>query len=263
MTFAGWAQIVIFLIALTALTPLVGGYMARVYQGERGRARLACRTVRAPAVPHPSGPSRRGAGLEGIRALALLVQPGELAGPLRRAAHPGRSNRSIRRASRLGPVGPSFNTASSFVCNTSWQYYAGETTLSDFSQMAGITVASFTSMRDRHGGRCRAHPRAGAPRHRSPRQLLGRPHPLAAVRADPAPVVDPRSCSSRTGVPQTLEHYLIAHASTHSRRRSRSGRSPPRRRSSCCPATAAASSTPTPRIRSRTRPACRTSSRRC
>ncbi len=39
----------------------------------------------------------------------------------------------------------SFNTASSFVSNTSWQYYAGETTLSDFSQMAGITVASFTS----------------------------------------------------------------------------------------------------------------------
>src|SRR6202044_2601810 len=40
----------------------------------------------------------------------------------------------------------SFNTASSFVSNTSWQYYAGETTLSDFAQMAGITVASFTSM---------------------------------------------------------------------------------------------------------------------
>ena len=45
-----------------------------------------------------------------------------------------------------GPWDLSFNTASSFVSNTSWQYYAGETTLSDFSQMAGITVASFTSM---------------------------------------------------------------------------------------------------------------------
>jgi hypothetical protein len=33
MTVAGWAQIVIFLVVLTALTPLLGGYMARVYQG--------------------------------------------------------------------------------------------------------------------------------------------------------------------------------------------------------------------------------------
>ena len=34
MTIAGWAQIVLFLVVLTALTPLVGGYMARVYGGE-------------------------------------------------------------------------------------------------------------------------------------------------------------------------------------------------------------------------------------
>jgi K+-transporting ATPase ATPase A chain len=34
MTFAGWAQIVFFLVVLTALTPLLGGYMARVYQGQ-------------------------------------------------------------------------------------------------------------------------------------------------------------------------------------------------------------------------------------
>jgi K+-transporting ATPase ATPase A chain len=44
-----------------------------------------------------------------------------------------------------GPWDLSFNTASSFVSNTSWQYYGGETTLSYFSQMAGIAVASFTS----------------------------------------------------------------------------------------------------------------------
>ena len=34
MTIAGWAQIVLFLVVLTALTPLFGGYMARVYGGE-------------------------------------------------------------------------------------------------------------------------------------------------------------------------------------------------------------------------------------
>ena len=34
MTIAGWAQIVLFLVVLTALTPLFGGYMARVYGDE-------------------------------------------------------------------------------------------------------------------------------------------------------------------------------------------------------------------------------------
>ncbi len=47
----------------------------------------------------------------------------------------------------LGAVGPalSFNTAVSFVSNTSWQAYAGESTLSYFSQMGGIMVAQFAS----------------------------------------------------------------------------------------------------------------------
>src|SRR5262249_29509065 len=39
----------------------------------------------------------------------------------------------------------SFNTTSSFLTNTNWQFYAGETTLSYFSQMAGLTVQNFLS----------------------------------------------------------------------------------------------------------------------
>src|SRR5581483_9227419 len=38
-----------------------------------------------------------------------------------------------------------FNTTSSFVTNTNWQYYSGETTLSYFSQMVGLTVQNFLS----------------------------------------------------------------------------------------------------------------------
>jgi K+-transporting ATPase ATPase A chain len=44
-----------------------------------------------------------------------------------------------------GPWNLSFNTASSFVTNTNWQYYGGETTLSYFVQMAGLTVQNFVS----------------------------------------------------------------------------------------------------------------------
>jgi K+-transporting ATPase ATPase A chain len=35
MTIAVWAQIVVFVVVLTALTPLLGGYMVRVYGGRR------------------------------------------------------------------------------------------------------------------------------------------------------------------------------------------------------------------------------------
>jgi K+-transporting ATPase ATPase A chain len=38
-----------------------------------------------------------------------------------------------------------FNTTSSFLTNTNWQYYGGETTMSYFSQMAGLTVQNFLS----------------------------------------------------------------------------------------------------------------------
>ncbi len=47
----------------------------------------------------------------------------------------------------LGAVGPalSFNTAASFLTNTNWQNYAGETTMSYFSQMCALTVQQFVS----------------------------------------------------------------------------------------------------------------------
>ena len=67
MTAQGWLQIVFYLVVLTALTPLLGGYMARVYQGER----VALDRVLGPverltyrAAPHRPGPA---AGLEGLR----------------------------------------------------------------------------------------------------------------------------------------------------------------------------------------------------
>jgi K+-transporting ATPase ATPase A chain len=47
----------------------------------------------------------------------------------------------------LGAVGPalSFNTATSFITNTNWQNYGGETTMSYFSQMGALTVQQFVS----------------------------------------------------------------------------------------------------------------------
>jgi K+-transporting ATPase ATPase A chain len=43
------------------------------------------------------------------------------------------------------PWDVTFNTVSSFVTNTNWQYYSGETTMTYFSQMAGLAVQNFVS----------------------------------------------------------------------------------------------------------------------
>jgi K+-transporting ATPase ATPase A chain len=144
MTVAGWAEIVIFVIVLTALTPLLGGYMARVSQGERvplsplirPLERLTYRILRvAPDEEQDWKAYARSTlmfSLTGWIVLYLVLRT--------QGAHPLNPE-----GFASGPWDLSFNTASSFVSNTSWQFYAGETTLSYFSQMAGITVASFLS----------------------------------------------------------------------------------------------------------------------
>jgi potassium-transporting ATPase potassium-binding subunit len=146
MTFGGWIQIVAVVAVLTGLTPLLGGYMARVYQGDRVALttvlgpleRAAYRAFRVDRTEEQGWKAYAGSLLVFSAASWLMLYV-------------------ILRTQRIHPFNPqgfthsgpwdlSFNTASSFVSNTSWQYYAGETTLSDFSQMAGITVASFTSL---------------------------------------------------------------------------------------------------------------------
>ena len=57
----------------------------------------------------------------------------------------------------LGAVSPalSWNTAVSFMTNTNWQNYGGETTMSYFSQIGALTVQQFVSPADRHRRRHR------------------------------------------------------------------------------------------------------------
>jgi potassium-transporting ATPase potassium-binding subunit len=144
VTASGWFQIVLLLVVLTGVTPLLGGYIHRVFAGERvlltralGPAERRLSVLLAGS--EPDGQDWKGyAGsvlmFSAICWLALFVI-------LR--------TQSIQpfnpQGFRSGPWDLSFNTASSFVSNTSWQFYGGEATLSDFSQMAGITVQSFLS----------------------------------------------------------------------------------------------------------------------
>lgn len=140
----GWAQIVVFLLVLTALVPLVGSYMAAVFQGERVLLspllgpveRFAYRVLRV----RPDEGQDWKAYARSIVVFSLLSW---LALYL------------LLRTQGIQPLNPegfgsgpwnlSFNTASSFVTNTNWQYYGGETTLSYFVQMVGLTVQNFVS----------------------------------------------------------------------------------------------------------------------
>lgn len=144
MSLNGWLQIgLLFAVLLVLLKPLAS-YMTRVFSGEW--------TFLSPVL----GPVERGfykaAGVDPAReqgwlayTLAMLIF--SAAGFL--------SLYAILRLQSLLPFNPqafdnlspdlAFNTAVSFLTNTNWQSYGGETTMSNFSQMVGLTVHNFLS----------------------------------------------------------------------------------------------------------------------
>jgi K+-transporting ATPase ATPase A chain len=123
MTAAGWVEIALYIAVLTAITPLLGRYMAWVYRKPALWAEQDWKAY-ARSVLVSSGV------FFGLLYLILRTQ----------SLHPWNPNDFDS-----APWDVSFNTTASFVTNTNWQYYAGETTLSNFSQMAGLTVQNFVS----------------------------------------------------------------------------------------------------------------------
>jgi potassium-transporting ATPase potassium-binding subunit len=121
---------------LTALTPLLGGYMARVYRGEVAFLAPLERVARVDSVTGQDWKSyARSVLVFGVVSWVALYAILRTQG-----IHPFNP-----RDFDSGPWDLSFNTASSFVSNTNWQFYGGESTLSYFSQMAGLTVQNFVS----------------------------------------------------------------------------------------------------------------------
>jgi potassium-transporting ATPase potassium-binding subunit len=144
MTLQGWLQIAVLFVVLTALTPVIGGYMARIYSGETVALtrvlgpleRLLYRVTRTdPAREQDWKAYGRSAivfSLVSWLGLYLILRTQGL--------HPWNPE-----GFGSGTADVSFNTTTSFVTNTNWQFYAGETTLSYFSQMAGLAVQNFAS----------------------------------------------------------------------------------------------------------------------
>jgi K+-transporting ATPase ATPase A chain len=140
----GWLQIAVFVAVLVALVKPVGVYMARVFTDQR--------VFLSPVV----GP------IERLTYKVMRVRPDE--GQDWKAYARSLIVFSllfwialflILRTQGIQPFNPqgfhsapwdlNFNTTSSFITNTNWQYYGGETTLTYFAQMAGLAVQNFVS----------------------------------------------------------------------------------------------------------------------
>ena len=144
MTAGGWLEIVLLLGLLTVLTPLLGGYIHRVFAGERVLLTRVLAPVerwlsRLLAGAEPEGQDWR--AYAGSVVVFTAVCWVALFLILRTQSVQPFNPQGFRSA----PWNVSFNTAASLVSNTGWQFYSGETTLSNFAQMAGIAVHGFLS----------------------------------------------------------------------------------------------------------------------
>ncbi|MBP1857607.1 potassium-transporting ATPase subunit KdpA [Rhizobium herbae] len=144
MTLNGWIQILIFCGIVILLVKPLGAYMTRVFGGER--------TLLSPfLVPIERGLYRLSGTSEKEEqhwtsyVFAMLLF--NLAGFAILYAMQRFQGSLPFNPAGMTAVGPelSFNTAASFVTNTNWQNYGGESTMSYLVQMAGLAVQNFAS----------------------------------------------------------------------------------------------------------------------
>jgi len=153
MTYAGLCQLLAFLGLLVVITKPLGSYMAAIFEGRRTFLSRPLGPVEKfiyricgvnPRIEQP-WMGYVGACLAfGLINFFLFYAILRLQRVL--PFNPNRFGTTLAPRGSI-PLTPdlAFNTAISFMTNTSWQSYAGETTLSYLSQMLGVAVQSFTS----------------------------------------------------------------------------------------------------------------------
>ncbi|MBN9249527.1 MAG: potassium-transporting ATPase subunit KdpA [Mesorhizobium sp.] len=144
MTTNGWLQILVFCAIIIALVKPLGWYMTRVMAGER--------TFMSPILHPLERLLYAGAGVDERQeqhwltyTTAMLVF--NAAGFLLLFGLQRLQGLLPFNPMQMGAVSPdsTFNTAVSFVTNTNWQGYGGESTMGYLVQMAGLTVQNFVS----------------------------------------------------------------------------------------------------------------------
>jgi potassium-transporting ATPase potassium-binding subunit len=144
MTAIGWAQIFIYCAIIITITPILGAYMTRVFNGERTFLSLALRPVEV-LIYKMAGVDERHEQHAVIYTVGMLLF--HVGGFLILYV--------LMRVQGWLPFNPaeqtavapdlSFNTAVSFITNTNWQNYGGESTMSYLVQMLGLTHQNYLS----------------------------------------------------------------------------------------------------------------------
>src|SRR6476469_10258082 len=142
MTLNGWLQIGFFLLAILAVTPVLGRFMTRVFTRQptwldpvlRPLERLIYRSTGVDDT-HEMRWTEYAVAMLLFSVVSMLVLY------------------AIQRVQQWLPWNPqgfsavppdlAFNTAASFTTNTNWQAYSGETTMSYLTQMAGLAYHNF------------------------------------------------------------------------------------------------------------------------
>jgi potassium-transporting ATPase potassium-binding subunit len=148
MTIIGWIQILLYCAIIVALVPVLGAYMTRVFNGERTFLSPVFRPVERALYAAAGVDERREqtwimyvVGMLIFHAGGFLIMYGLM-----------RTQALLPLQELFNPAGQSavaedlsFNTAVSFITNTNWQNYGGESTLSYLVQMLGMTHQNFLS----------------------------------------------------------------------------------------------------------------------
>jgi potassium-transporting ATPase potassium-binding subunit len=148
MTTIGWIQILLYCAIIIAITPVLGAYMTRVFNGERTFLSPVLRPIEA-AMYWAGGVDEKREQHWLTYTVAMLL------------FHAGgfliiyvilRLQDMLPFQAQLNPAGQSavaadltFNTAVSFITNTNWQNYGGESTMSYLSQMLALAHQNFLS----------------------------------------------------------------------------------------------------------------------
>jgi len=144
MTAIGWIQILLYCAIVVALVKPLGWYMTRVFNGERTFLSPVLRPVETALYRISGVDERREQHWLTYTVAMLLFHVGGfliIYGLMR-----------LQAVLPFNPAGQSavsedlsFNTAISFLTNTNWQNYGGESTLSYLVQMVGLTHQNFLS----------------------------------------------------------------------------------------------------------------------
>jgi K+-transporting ATPase ATPase A chain len=144
MTLNGWIQILVYCGIVVLLVKPLGGYMYRVFKGERtflspvfGPIERRLYRIAGTGEREEQHWTTYAAGIMffSLASFLLLYALQRLQGVL--PYNPAGMTAVDRNLA--------FNTATSFVTNTNWQNYGGESTMSYLVQMAGLTVQNFVS----------------------------------------------------------------------------------------------------------------------